>query len=195
MNYKLRDYAKKFNVCYRTAWNRYNKGLIDGAFKDKMGNILIPVKELDNNKFINAAIYARVSNNSAKDNLDRQMERLVDFTTKNGFTIKYEVKEIASGMNDSRHKLCKLLAKNDWDILVVENKDRLTRFGFNYIELLLKTKGKEIIVVNETNKDTKEDLISDLVSIVYSFTARIYGLRKGRSKGETIKNIIKDVPN
>ena len=121
------------------------------------------LNEIDCKYDINAAIYARVSNNSAKDNLDRQMERLVDFTTKNGFTIKYEVKEIASGMNDSRHKLCKLLAKNDWDVLIVENKDRLTRFGFNYIELLLKTKGKEIIVVNETNKDTKEDLISDLV--------------------------------
>jgi putative resolvase len=82
----------------------------------------------------------------------------------------------------------------EWDILIVENKDRLTRFGFNYIELLLNLNGKEIIVINQTNKDkdTKQDLISDLVSIVYSFTARIYGLRKGRDKGKQLKNIITD---
>ena len=173
MFYKLRDYAKKFNVCYRTAWNRFHKGLIDGAFQDKMGNILIPIKELDSNKYINAVLYARVSNNSAKENLDRQMERLIDFSMKNGFKIKYEIKEIASGMNDSRNKLCHILVKNDWNVIIVENKDRLTRFGFNYIQLLLKSKGQEILVINQTNKDEKQDLISDLVSIVYSFTARM----------------------
>lgn len=194
MFYKLRDYAKKFNVCYRTAWNRFNKGLITGAFKDEMGNILIPVKEMDHNKNINVALYARVSNNSAKENLNRQIERIEDFSIKNGYIIKYKVTEIASGMNDTRHKLCKLLSKDDLDILIVENKDRLTRFGFNYIELLLNLNGKEIIVINQTNKDkdTKQDLISDLVSIVYSFTARIYGLRKGRDKGKQLKNIITD---
>jgi predicted site-specific integrase-resolvase len=193
MYYKLKDYARKFNVCYRTAWNRFNKGLIDGAFKDNLGNILIPIEELDSNKYTKAALYARVSNNSAKENLDRQMERIIDFSMKNGFKIQYQIKEISSGMNDGRIKLCHLLAKDDWDVIIVENKDRLTRFGFNYIELLLKTRGKEILVINQTNKDTKEDLISDLVSIVYSFTARIYGLRKGRLKGSEIKNIIKDV--
>lgn len=190
MNYKLKDYAKKFNVCYRTAWNRFNDGLIPGAFKNENGKILIPVKELDVIKGQKAALYARVSSNSAKDNLDRQMERLVDFTIRNGYTINHEVKEIGSGMNDSRNKLCKLLLKDDWDILIIENKDRLTRFGFNYIELLLKSKNKEILVINQTNKDTKEDLISDLTSIIYSFTARIYGLRKGRRLGKEIKNII-----
>jgi predicted site-specific integrase-resolvase len=82
MFYKLRDYAKKFNVCYRTAWNRFNKGLIPGAFKDETGNILIPVKEMDHNKNLKVALYARVSNNSAKENLKRQMERITEFSIK-----------------------------------------------------------------------------------------------------------------
>ena len=191
MYYKLSDYAKKFNVTYRTAWNRFKKNLIDGAFKDELGNILIPIKGLDTNKYTKVALYARVSSNDAKDNLDIQMNRLRDFATSNGFIIVYEAKEIASGMNDSRPKLGKLLSYENWDVLIVENKDRLTRFGFNYIETLLNTKNKEILVVNKTEDNEKKDLIEDLVSIIYSFSARIYGLRKGRTVSNEIKNKLK----
>lgn len=188
MYLKLSDYARKFNVCYRTAWNRFNQGKIEGAFKDELGNILIPLKELESNKYLSAALYARVSGHDAKENLDRQLERINDFAIKNGFQVKYEVKEIASGLNDSRHKLCKLLSKDDWDVLIVENKDRLTRFGFNYIDVLLKSKGKEILVINNSDNDAKKDLVSDFVSIIYSFSARIYGLRKGRKLAQDMKN-------
>ena len=73
--------------------------------------------------------------------------------------------------------------KDDWDILIVENKDRLTRFGFNYIELLLNKLNKKIIVVNKNDND-KTDLMSDLISIIYSFSARMYGLRKRKNKNE-----------
>lgn len=191
MYYKLSDYAKKFNVTYRTAWNRFNKGLIDDAFKDELGNILIPIKGLDTNKYTKVALYARVSSNDTKDNLDRQLNRLRDFATSNGFIIVHETKEIASGMNDSRPKLGKLLTYEDWDVLIVENKDRLTRFGFNYIETMLNTKNKEILVVNKTEENEKKDLIEDLVSIIYSFSARIYGLRKGRTISNEIKNKLK----
>jgi predicted site-specific integrase-resolvase len=68
----------------------------------------------------------------------------------------------------------------------VENKDRLTRFGFNYIETMLTLMGKKIIVVNKVDDD-KTDLIQDLVSIIYSFSARIYGLRKKKNKQEIIE--------
>jgi predicted site-specific integrase-resolvase len=119
------------------------------------------------------------------------MNRLRDFATSNGFIIVYETKEIASGMNDTRPKLGKLLTYEDWDVLIVENKERLTRFGFNYIETLLNTKNKEILVVNKTEDNEKKDLIEDLVSIIYSFSARIYGLRKGRTVSNEIKNKLK----
>jgi predicted site-specific integrase-resolvase len=127
------------------------------------------------------------------ENLDRQLERIKNYSITNGYNIVYEYKEIASGMNDHRTKLCKLLKKDDYDIIVVENKDRLTRFGFNYIDVLLKTRGKEILVINDTINDEKKDLINDLISIMYSFSARIYGLRKGREKGLELKKIIKEI--
>ena len=75
---------------------------------------------------------------------------------------------------------------NNWDILLVENKDRLTRFGFNYIETLLNMSNKQVIVVNKVDDD-KTDLVQDLVSIIYSFSARMYGLRKKKNKKDIIE--------
>lgn len=181
---KLSDYAKKYHVTYRTAWNRYKKGLIKGAFMSGDGHIYI--NDSVDNKNKNVAIYSRVSSNEMKDNLKRQSERLVDFAISNGYQIKYNISEIGSGMNDNRKKLTSLLNKDDWDILIVENKDRLTRFGFNYIETLLKKENKTILVVNKVDDD-KVDLMNDLISIIYSFSARIYGLRKIKNKKEIIK--------
>jgi len=184
MYYKLSDYAKKFNVTYRTAWNRYKAGKIDNCFVDETGHVCIKVPELVTTK--KAAIYARVSNADRKDNLERQSQRLLNYTISNGYDIVYNIKEIGSGLNDNRPKLIKLLKQNDWDTLIVENKDRLTRFGFNYIETLLNINDKKIIVVNKT-EDDKTDLIQDLVSIIYSFSARMYGLRKKKNKEDIIK--------
>jgi putative resolvase len=188
---KLSEYAKERSVTYRTAWNHYKSGKIPGAFADDLGNILIPIFKSDkDNKDIKVSIYARVSSNDRKNSLDEQLNRLTNYSINNGYKIIHSIKEIGSGMNDSRNKLEKLLLKDDWDVLIIENKDRLTRFGFNYIELLLNKMGKEIIVVNESDND-KEDLMKDLISIIYSFSARMYGLRRRKNKQEIIDFIKK----
>jgi predicted site-specific integrase-resolvase len=184
MRYKLSDYAKKFNVTYRTAWNRFNAGKIDDSFVDETGHIYIKIPENKIGK--RAAIYSRVSNSDRKDNLERQAERLLNYSINNGFDVVYNVKEIGSGLNDERKKLINLLKQNDWDTLIVENKDRLTRFGFNYLKTTLSLLNKNIIVVNKADDD-KTDLIQDMVSIIYSFSARMYGLRKKKNKEEIIK--------
>lgn len=153
---KLSNYAKEHSVTYyRTAWNRCLAGKIKGAYKDKTGHIVIPV--FPENKHINkVAIYARVSNNDRKDELDTQIKRLRDYCASKGYEIVKEVKEIASGMNDGRKKLSNLLLENDWDAIVVENKDRLTRFGYNYIDILLNKSGKKIVVINEAEDEYKD---------------------------------------
>jgi putative resolvase len=69
--------------------------------------------------------------------------------------------------------------------IVVEHKDRLTRFGFRYIETLLDQQGRRVEVVNLAD-DGKEDLLEDLVSIIHSFCARLYGLRRAKRKTERI---------
>lgn len=95
------------------------------------------------------------------------------------------VKEIGSGINDSRPKLLKLLTDPTITVIVVEHKDRLTRFGFNYLEQLLAMQGRRIEVINLA-ENGKEDLIQDFVSIVTSFCARLYGQRRCKGKTERI---------
>jgi len=182
---KLSEYAKENSVTYRTAWNRFKSSKIKGAFIDDTNHVLIPLfPEIDSSTKV--ILYARVSNNDRKKELEYQMNRIWNYSTNNGYIIIDEIKEIASGMNDDRPKLNKILLRKDWDIIIIENKDRLTRFGFNYLNLLLKLAGKQIIVINNSNED-KQDLINDLVSIIYSFSARLYGLRKRKNKEDVIK--------
>lgn len=181
---KLSEYAKENSVTYRTAWNRFKSDKIKGAFMDNTNHVLIPLFP-EITSATNAILYARVSNNDRKKELEYQLERIRNYSINNGYNIIDEVKEIASGMNDDRPKLNKILLRKDWDVIIVENKDRLTRFGFNYLNLLLKLNGKQIIVINNSNED-KQDLINDLVSIIYSFSARLYGLRKRKNKEEVI---------
>lgn len=95
------------------------------------------------------------------------------------------IKEIGSGVNDSRPKFLKLLADPTITHIVVEHKDRATRFGFRYIETLLPQQGRTIEVVNLA-ENGKEDVITDLVAIVYSFAARLYGQRCAKRKTDVI---------
>lgn len=180
---KLSEYGKKLGVTYKTAWNHYKKGLIPNAYQDSLGNVYIPINQL--NDYTKVALYARVSSNEMKENLDRQLDRLTEYSNRNNYEIVKSVKEVGSGMNDSRPKLIKLLGDKSWNTLIVEHKDRLTRFGFNYLEILLKQQNKKIIIINN-NEDDKHSLMEDLISIIYSFSARMYGMRKRRNKKEII---------
>ena len=96
-----------------------------------------------------------------------------------------DVKEIVSGVNDSRPKLLSLLEDQTITLIVSEHKDRLTRFGFRYLETLLRGQGRAIEIVNEASNGT-EDLLSDLTAIIYSFCARLYGQRQAKRKMEKI---------
>ena len=131
-------------------------------------------------------LYARVSTYTKKNDLDRQLNRLRDFATSNGHFIRKEFKEIASGMNDNRKLLNKILQNQDYQTIIVENKDRLTRFGFNYIQSLLRLQDREIIVINESNNG-EDDLMKDFISVITSFCCRLYGMRKGLKKAQLIK--------
>ena len=99
--------------------------------------------------------------------------------------------EVGSGVNDNRKKLEKLVTDKSYNRLVVEHKDRLTRFGFNYLKLLFDEQGKTIEVVNEADSDT-DDLMEDFIAIITSFCARLYGLRRSKRKTEKIVAQLKD---
>ena len=188
---KLSKWAKKQGLCYQTAWNIYKKGLIPNAYQLPTGTIIVEDIR-DNNIHMNsAAIYARVSNAENRSNLEGQIERLKLYCNAKGYNITAIVKEIGSGLNDKRPKLEKLLLEDSSKIIVIEHKDRLCRFGLNYIEKLLEKSGRRIEIINNVETD-KEDLMQDFVSIITSFTARLYGLRRSKRKTEKIIKTLKE---
>lgn len=180
---KLSQWAKKQGISYQTAWRHYKAGKIEGACQLATGTIIVP--NGDNTKKTKYAVYARVSSSENKDNLNNQAERLVQFCNANGWKVSKVIKEVGSGLNDNRKKLLELLQDKSVTKIVVEHKDRFSRFGLNYISALLEMDGREVIVVNEVTND-QDDLMQDFVSIITSFTARLYGLRRSRRKTEKI---------
>jgi len=186
---KLTDYAKKIGIKYKTAWLHFNKGLIPGAYQLPTGTIIVPDPEPP--KGVRVAIYGRVSSSENKGNLESQMERLRDYCAAKGYSVKKEVREIGSGINDERPKFQKLLQDTTITTIVVEHKDRATRFGFNYIQTLLETDNRRIEVINETDNENSE-LMEDLIAIVTSFVARYYGRRRSKRKTEKIIEELSD---
>jgi len=181
---KLSQYAKQQGISYRTAFRWWQAGQIKG-YQAPSGTIIVTEGETEHSRPEKVAIYARVSSAEHKENLERQAERLSQYCTVRGYQVAQVVKEIASGVNDSRPKLLSLLKDTSITRIVVEHKDRLTRFGFRYIETLLETQGRTLEVVNAAEND-KEDLIQDLASIVYSLCARLYGQRRAKRKTERL---------
>lgn len=184
---KLSDYAKQNNITYRTAWNHFKLGLIPNARQLPTGSVVID--ETLESRVEKTAVYARVSSSENKSNLISQSKRVQDFCSAKGWVVNVVVEECASGLNDSRKKLLKLITDPSITRIVVEHKDRLTRFGFNYIKELW---NGEIVVINEVKEDEK-DLMQDFVSLVTSFTARLYGRRRSKRNTEKlIKELSED---
>ena len=181
---KLSTYARQQGISYSTALRWWKAGQIQG-YQAPTGTIIVTEGETPTRPHEKVAIYARVSKLDHRENLERQAERLSQYCEARGYQVSQIVKEIASGVNDSRPKLLSLLKDTSITRIVVEQKDRLTRFGFPYLETLLETTGRQIEVVNVAEND-KEDLIADLVAIVSSFTARLYGQRRAKRKTERL---------
>jgi predicted site-specific integrase-resolvase len=183
---KLSEYAKLNNITYRTAWNHFKAGMMPNAYKLPSGTVVVP----DNAKPIpeRTAVYARVSSSENKANLATQSKRVQAFCAAKGWVVNVVVEECGSGLNDNRKKLLSLLKDKTITRIVVEHKDRLTRFGFNYIVELWQG---EIIIINEVDND-EHDLMQDFVSLVTSFVARLYGKRISKRKTEQLLAKLKE---
>lgn len=178
---KLSEYAERKGIHYRTAWNHFRQGKIKGAYLDETGHIVIPDPEEELKQ--KAALYSRVSTYGHKDDLDRQEQRLKEFASSRGLEIVQSVTEIASGVNDQRPKLIKLLNTPNWGVLIVEHKDRLDRIGFSWFKHFLSLLGKDVIVVDSTT-DSDEGKMEDIFSILYSYAASEYGKRGAKNRAE-----------
>ncbi len=187
---KLSQYAKQTGISYKTAWRWYKAGTLD-AYKTATGTVI--VRDASDPKPVTGRIvlYARVSSIGQKEDLDRQMIRLKDYAAAKGYQVAKEVTEIASGLNDTRPKLEKLLADTSIGTIVVENRDRLTRFGSHYIETLLEAQGRRVEMIFQS--ETGDELVDDFVAVITSMSARIYGRRQSKRRAEKIKQCVEQV--
>ncbi len=181
---RLSQYAKQMNVSYKTAFRWWKAGRLD-AYQLDTGTIIVrdPLPETTTPKGI--ALYARVSTQGQQADLDRQVERLKTYAASRGYQVSKMVQEIASGLNDTHPQLLKLLT--DPQI----GKDRLTRFGFIYIEQLFAMQGRSLKVMFPS--DTRHDLVDDCIAVITSMASRIYGRRHSKERAEKIKQCLEQV--
>ena len=181
---KLSSYAKKIGISYNSAWRMWKRGQIPG-YQLPTGTVIIDPPELRSTPVRTVAVYARVSSSENKDNLERQAERLITWCNAQGWSVSKVIKECGSGINDQRPKFLARLSDPKIGQIVVEHKDRASRFGLAYIQTLLAMQGRELVVVN-TADTAEDDLMGEFVAIITSFCARLYGRRQAKGKTEQV---------
>ena len=127
-------------------------------------------------------VYARVSSADQRDDLDRQVGRVVEWATQQGLRPDEVVKEVGSGLNGNRRRLRRLVADHTVGTIVVEYRERLSRFGIEYVEAALAGRGARILVMDEA--ELEDDLVRDVTEVMTSLFARLYGRRSARRRAE-----------
>ena len=157
-----------------------------------------PVEEIVTPRVTRVVVYVRVSGANQRKELENQIEALKKYVEQNNWKLIEVVRDIASGLKEDRKGLLKLIEmarKREFDVLLIAYKDKLTRFGFKYLEELFKAYGVKIeVVFQESPKDYYQELVEDLIEIVTSFASRIYGKRshKYRKVVEAVEQAVKD---
>ncbi len=128
------------------------------------------------------ALYARVSSHDQKGDLERQVARLVEWAAERKMRVVRVVKEVGSGLNGKRPGLLSLLRDPQVGVIVVEHRDRLARFGVEYIEAALSAAGRQVVVLDP--EEMKDDLVQDMLAVLTSFCARLYGRRSARNRAK-----------
>ena len=141
-------------------------------------------KKKHNSKIIS---YARVSNQNQKEQLKAQSNRIYESCISKGIVLDEQIEDIKSGMSFDRKgfdKLCQEVIRGNVEMIVIENKDRLIRFGYSTVESIFKYFGTKIMVLNDTieNKTYEQELTEDLISIIHYFTMKSYSHRRKLNK-------------
>lgn len=132
-------------------------------------------------------VYCRVSSHGQKDDLQSQIQAMEQYCLSSGIAVDEWIKEVGGGMNFKRKQFLDLVdrvASGEISRLIVAHKDRLVRFGFDLLDHLAKKNGCVIEVINQESLSPQEEMTEDLLSIVHTFSCRLYGMRKYQKKGD-----------
>lgn len=195
---KPKDVAKILNVTVRTlqSWDR--QGLLPALrtpagrrwYSEEQINKFLNKENSQNSGKINIA-YSRVSSRQQKNELENQENFIKNYANGNGMIIGKYFSDIGSGLNYKREnflKMIELVMERKVDKIFVTYKDRVVRFGFDFVEWICKRFGTEIVILNDKKTSPENELVNDLISIIHIFSCRIYGLRKYK---KTIKEEMK----
>lgn len=150
---KLSQLARDLNLNYLTVFRWHKNKKINTIQTDSSSifisqdeyNRILNIKEQLQQKVV---IYCRADSSRERESLDVQKERLISYCNAKGYQIHKIIEEFGSGTNDKRPRLIKLLEELDFTKIVIENKNTLTKIGFNYLDLYCKSHNREIEVVN-----------------------------------------------
>lgn len=177
---KLSEWAKQQGIAYKTAWRMW-----------KLGQLPLPVEQLPTGTIIvhpaaipadGCALYARVSSADQKADLDRQIARLSELAAARKLRVVEVIKEIGSGLNGHRRAMLRVLRNPAINTVVVEHRDRLMRFGIEYVEAALSAQGRMLVVVDPD--EMKDDIVRDLHEVIVSLCARLYGKRSAKNRAK-----------
>ena len=203
-NYKPKDFAELLGVSVKTLqrWDR------DGILKANRTptdrryytyNQYLQFKGIQTeNDIRDTVIYARVSTRNQKDDLQNQVEFLKQFCNAKGIIVNQCVEDFGSGLNYNRKKWNRLLDEvmaNKIKTIVISNKDRFIRFGYDWFEKFCEKFNTKIIIVNNETLSPNEELVQDIISILHVFSRRLYGLRKYKNQIKEDEEIAKELQN
>ena len=179
---RLKDWAEQQGVHYQTAWKWFRDGKLPvPAQQTPSGTILVQ----PNTTPITGGglgLYARVSSHDQRADLDRQVRRLTQWAATARVPVVRVEAEVASGMTGRRSKLRRLLADPSVMTVVVTHRDRLARMNAELVEAVLAAHGRRLVVLDDG--EVTDDLIGDVVEVLTSFCARLYGPRSARNRAE-----------
>lgn len=176
---KLSVWAELQGISYKTAWRMWKaKTLPVPAHQLPTGTVVVDAQR---NADV-VALYARVSSSDQKADLDRQLSRLTEHAVANKMVIVDAVKEIGSGLNGHRKGMMRLLGNAQVQIILVEHRDRLMRFGFEYVESALAAQGRKVLVMEA--EEMTDDIVRDLHEVIVSMCARLYGKRSAKNRAQ-----------
>ena len=200
-----REVCQRLGISYSTLSRWVREGRIR-AIRTAGGVFRIPESEvrriaegLPISKEVRAVIYARVSSTDQKSDLERQVEYLTQYCSSKGYRVVDVLSDAASGLKTDRRGLLKLfnyVINRQVDVVVVAYRDRLTRFGFEYLEYLFNQYGVRIeVIFGEEPKNAYQELVEDLIEIVTSFARKLYGMRSRKKKRlvEEFKKLLEEV--
>ncbi|MFF9534609.1 IS607 family transposase [Streptomyces sp. NPDC014724] len=178
----LTEWAKTQGVHPQTAYRWFREGTLPVPAQRVGPRTILVNVEANSSPSVTGGVglYARVSSRDQKEDLQRQTARLAQWAAKAGHRVVRVESEIASGMNGSRAKARRLLADPDVTTVVVEHKDRLGRMNVELVEAVLAASGRRLVVLDDG--EVEDDLVRDMVEVLTSFCARLYGRRSAKNR-------------